>query len=71
VLGGPHTPMMTEDYTAALAAIEALVALGAQRVKIGDISVEFGGPVSPERDVWTSKPSEEDLDDILYHSAGG
>jgi hypothetical protein len=56
---------MTEDFAARLAFIERLVDLGATKVAIGDLAVEFGNAKNVAVDIDALMGTEESADNPL------
>lgn len=79
-MGASYTSAM-QDFSAALDAIERLVAMGARNIRLGggEIEVSFGDPaVSYDGEarsavslVRLAREEEPDPESVMYHSSGG
>lgn len=76
-MGASYTSAM-QDFSAALDAIERLVAMGARNIRLGgdEIEVSFGDPAPAsfellEADSALSRAEEPDPESVMYYSSGG
>lgn len=74
---------MVEDYDRALALVRELHAMGARKVRVGEVEAEFGSPPveldlsdamgggQEERDPGAERAARKRWEELQYYSAGG